>query len=145
MALQMLFFGSLFHQISQRDLGVLKIKLLFYYNSWPKNWIDIINLLNLWRNMRFFVWNIPITDKFTIVFLVGASVKSTLHLYWPASDPLTLCTRRIAGNASGLNCARGPSHFSSDHTSDVARDRPPPPLPIKPGFPTSILKVIEMF
>ena len=75
-----------------------------------------------------------------MVFLVGASVKSTLHLYWPASVPLTLCTLKIAGKASGRNCARGPNHFSSDHTSEVARDKPPPPLLINSGFPTSILK-----
>ena len=46
----------------------------------------------------------------------------------------------MAGNASGRNCALGPNHFSSDHTSEVAKDRPPPPLLINSGFPTSILK-----
>ena len=96
------------------------------------------DILQRWISFKFL--SIPITDRLTIVFLVGASVKSTLQRYWPASEPRTSCTRRIAGNVSGLNCARGPSHFSSDHTSEVANDRPPPPLPINPGFPTSILK-----
>lgn len=63
---------------------------------------------------------IPITVRFMRVFLVGASVKSTLHRYWPASDFMTSWTIKRAGKASGRNVARVPSHSSSDQTSAEA-------------------------
>ena len=57
---------------------------------------------------------LPITVKLTCSLRVGASVKSTLQRYWPASAPRTPSTLRVAGYVSGLKRARGPSHFSSD-------------------------------
>ena len=63
--------------------------------------------------------NLPITVKLTKVFLVGASVKSTLHLYCPASTPITSSILKVAGNVSGRKWARAPSHFSSDQMTDV--------------------------
>ena len=106
---------------------------IFFYIFW-----EIANWHNLKIERRVSKKNSPITVKLTSVFRVGASVKSTLHLYWPASLPLTLCTRKMAGNASGLNWARDPSHFSSDQTSEDKRESPPPP--VKPPSPTSTLK-----
>ena len=63
--------------------------------------------------------SLPITVKLTKVFLVGASVKSTLHLYCPASTPITSSILKVAGNVSGRKWARAPSHFSSDQMTDV--------------------------
>ena len=82
--------------------------------------------------------NLPTTVRLTSVFLVGASLKSTRHLYWPASLPATSWTLRTAGKVSGRNWARDPSHFSSDQTSDVIRERPLP-LP----SPTSTLEKMQ--
>ena len=46
-------------------------------------------------------------------------MKSTLHLYCPASTPITSSILKVAGNVSGRKWARAPSHFSSDQMTDV--------------------------
>ena len=50
--------------------------------------------------------------RFTSWFLVGASVKSTLHRYWPASAPPTSSMRSVAGKVSGRKWARAPTQWS---------------------------------
>lgn len=74
--------------------------------------IQVNQLLIQWYKLGCNWLCLPITVRFTSWFLVGASVKSTLHRYWPASAPPTSSMRSVAGKVSGRKWARAPTQWS---------------------------------
>ena len=126
------------HRRTSQNLAAIRALLYDARFEQLKKGIQRIHSLNNFKMFHRYLWIfLPITVKLTIVFLVGASVKSTRHRYWPESEPLTLLTRKIPGKLSGRNRARVPSHFSSDQT--VADEN------MSSFSPTSRLKKKENF
>lgn len=58
--------------------------------------------------------DLPITVKFTLLFLVGEFLKSTLQRYTPSSLCRILSITSVAGFVDGLNRARVPNIDGAD-------------------------------
>lgn len=64
------------------------------------------------------------TVKLTFKFLVGEFLKSTRHLYKPASDAVTLSRSKTAGAAIARKKARLPKPVGEDHNFGWLNVRP---------------------
>lgn len=84
------------------------------YRMWLVVFSRILCLLVLELKYLFANIDLLMTVKLTIIFLVGLNLKSTLQMYTPASESLTLSKVNLAGSSWNLKNALPPKSLSLD-------------------------------